>query len=69
MTMTNTSTALALGGLDHLLRYLLSGCGHSGQVAARLFEVLAEQPDLDGDTRCLCESLQQALETGRLARA
>jgi hypothetical protein len=62
------SMTLAVGGMDHLLRYLLTGCAHSSHVAARLFSTLSEHRDLDAETRDLCDHLCQALESGALAR-
>lgn len=57
--------SLLAGALDHLMRYQLTGCTHSAHVAAHLLDQLAEQPDVDGDTRCLCDRMSEALEAGQ----
>jgi hypothetical protein len=57
--------SLLAGALGHLMRYQLTGCAHSAHVAAHLLDQLAEQPDVDGDTRCLCDRMCEALEAGQ----
>lgn len=59
---------LLAGALDHLMRFQLTGCGHSAHVAAHLLDQLADQPDVDGDTRCLCGRMSEALEAGQEPR-
>lgn len=59
---------LLAGALDHLMRFQLTGCGHSAHVAAHLLDQLADQPDVDGDTRCLCGRMSEALEAGQESR-
>lgn len=61
-----TQTLLA-GALDHLMRYHLTGCRLSARHAAHLLDELTEQPDLDGDTRCLCGRMSEALEAEQAA--
>jgi len=58
-------TQILLGALDHLVRYQLTGCTHSAHVAVQLLAQLASQPDVDGDTRDLCDRMSDALETAR----
>lgn len=60
--------ALLADALDHLMRYRLTGCPHSGPHAAHLLDQLTGQPDLDNDTRCLCGRMSEALEAVRAPR-
>jgi len=57
--------SLLVGALDHLMRYQLTGCAHSAHVAAHLLDQIADQPEVDGDTRSLCGRMSEALETGQ----
>lgn len=54
--------ALLAGALDHLMRYQLTGCTHSAHVAAHLLDQIANQPDVDGNTRSLFGLMSEALE-------
>lgn len=56
---------LLADALDHLMRYRLTGCRHSGRHAVHLLDQLTGQPDLDDDTRCLCGRMGEALEAVR----
>lgn len=56
---------LLADALDHLMRYRLTGCRHSGRHAVRLLDRLTRQPDLDDDTRGLCGRMSAALEAVR----
>ena len=49
------NNALWAGALSLLLIHDESGCPHSALNAARLLDYLCEQPDLDDETRQLCE--------------
>lgn len=57
-------TALLAGALDQLMRHNLSGCEHAAHQAARLLDALAERPDVDGETRYLCDKMRDRLERG-----
>lgn len=46
---------ICLGALSLLLRHGETGCSRSAQLAAELLDRLADAPDLDPDTRALCE--------------
>ncbi len=59
-----TQTLLA-DAFDHLMRFRLTGCQHSGRHATHLLDQLTGQPDLDDDTRCLCGRMSEALEAVR----
>lgn len=59
---------LLADALDHLMRYRLTGCRHSGRHAAHLLDQLTAQPDLDDDTRCLCGRMGEALKAVRAPR-
>lgn len=59
--------SLLAGALDHLMRYQLTGCGHSARVAAHLLDQLADQSDVNRDTRCLCGRMSEALEAGEVS--
>lgn len=61
--------SLLAGTLEHLMRYQLTGCSHSAHVAAQLLEQLAGQPDVDRDTRHLCDRMSEALEDSALLAA
>jgi hypothetical protein len=47
--------------LNLLLRHELNGCRHAARQAAGLLERLAEQPEVDRDTRALCECMSERL--------
>jgi len=49
------------GALSLLLIHGESGCPHSALNAARLLERLADAPDLDDETRGLCERASNRL--------
>ena len=49
------SSDLWAGALSLLLIHSESGCPHSAWNAARLLEHLADAPEIDEDTRQLCE--------------
>ena len=49
------------GALNLLMRHELSGCGHAARQAAGLLERLAEQPNVDRETRMLCERMSERL--------
>ncbi len=66
--MTQPTASLYAGALDHLIRHSLTGCGQAARHAAQLLEQLSEQPDVDGETRGLCERMSDALEAGRHGR-
>lgn len=59
---------LLADALDHLMRYRLTGCRHSGRHATHLLDQLTGRPDLDDDTRCLCRRMSEALEAVRAPR-
>lgn len=62
--MTQPTASLFAGALDHLIRHSLTGCGQAAHHAAHLLEQLSTQPDVDSDTRCLCEQMSDALALG-----
>lgn len=62
MNHLTLSATLFAGALDHLMRHVLTGCGHSAHHAAQMLERLSEQPDVDRETRCLCGRMSQALD-------
>lgn len=53
--------ALITGALDQLIRHQLTGCQKAAHQAVRLLDALADDPDVDGETRALCESLCQRM--------
>lgn len=59
------NNALWAGALSLLLIHDESGCPHSALNAARLLDYLCEEPDLDDETRGLCE--RASLRLSRLA--
>lgn len=52
---------LLAGALSLLLQHTLTGCAHAGHQAAGLLERIADQQDLDRETRQLCERMSQRL--------
>ncbi len=59
--MTQPTANLFAGALDHLLHHRFTGCSQAAYHAAQLLARLAEQPDVDGRTRSLCEQMSDAL--------
>ncbi|NTV11923.1 MAG: hypothetical protein HGA47_14320 [Zoogloea sp.] len=59
------SNPLWAGALSLLLRHSLTGCVHSAHQAADLLDRLADSPELDRETRNLCEEVSQRLTTPR----
>ncbi|MGB5206082.1 MAG: hypothetical protein WBN76_00035 [Azonexus sp.] len=55
---------LLAGALSLLLIHDESGCPHSALNAARLLDHLCDSPDIDDDTRALCERASSRLTTG-----
>ncbi|WP_153146114.1 hypothetical protein [Dechloromonas sp. H13] len=53
------------GALSLLLIHSESGCPHSALNAARLLDRLCDSPELDEETRCLCERASQRLTNSR----
>lgn len=53
------------GALSLLLRHNRSGCPHSARQAADLLDRLAAFPDLDDETRQLCEQESERLSSLR----
>lgn len=49
------------GALNLLMRHELSGCSHAARQAAGLLDRIAEQPDVDRETRTLCERMSERL--------
>lgn len=47
--------ALFAGALSLVLRHDLTGCAQSAQQAAAVLARIADQPDIDQETRALCE--------------
>ena len=43
------------GALSLLLQHHETVCAHSARQAARLLECLSDAPEVDAQTRCLCE--------------
>lgn len=62
--MHSSDSALFAGALDHLMRHTLTGCRQAAHHAARLLEALAERPDVDSETRRLCNRMCECLEAG-----
>lgn len=56
-------TALWAGALSLLLIHQETACPHAALNAARLLERISNAPDLDADTRHLCERASQRLNT------
>lgn len=54
-------TALWAGALSLLLIHQETACPHAARNAARLLERISNTPDLDADTRHLCERASQRL--------
>ena len=52
------------GALSLLLIHDESGCPHSALNAARLLDHLCDSPDIDDDTRALCERASSRLTAG-----
>lgn len=52
------------GALSLLLIHSESGCPHSALNAARLLDRLCDSPELDEETRDLCERASQRLTGG-----
>lgn len=40
--------------LDHLMHYMLTGCGHSARHAAYLLDKLSADTGIDEETRSMC---------------
>ena len=57
------------GALSLLLIHDESGCPHSALNAARLLDHLCDSPDIDDDTRALCERASSRLQHCAAARA
>lgn len=55
------STELWAGALSLLLRHHETGCRQSARQAAHLLECISNTPELDQDTRSLCERASQRL--------
>ena len=55
------TTELWAGALSLLLIHSESGCPHSALNAARLLDRLCDSPELDEETRNLCERASQRL--------
>lgn len=53
--------ALITGALDQLMRHQLTGCQKAAHQAVRLLDALADDPELDGETRALCDRLGQRM--------
>lgn len=51
------------GALSLLLRHNETGCAKSARQAADLLDRLADSPDLDSDTRNLCQRASDRLGT------
>ncbi len=66
--MTQPTASLFAGALDHLMRHSLSGCGQAARHAADLLEQLSARPDVDRETRSLCERMSDALEASQPGR-
>ena len=49
------NTELWAGALSLVLRHDLTGCTHSARQAAALLARIADHPDVDLETRTLCE--------------
>jgi|GEM_PF-1650034 len=62
--MTQPTATLLAGALDLLMRHSLTGCGQAAHRAASLLERLSVRPDVDSDTRRLCERMGEALAVG-----
>jgi hypothetical protein len=54
-----TNPLIWAGTLTLILIHAESGCRHSALHAARLLEQLSETPELDDETRALCERASQ----------
>lgn len=59
--MSHASALLLAAGLDHLLRYVLTGCRQSRRHAAYLLERAAAQGEVDADLRSLCGQMSERL--------
>jgi|JFJP01.1.fsa_nt_gi hypothetical protein len=60
------NTALLTGALDQLMRHTLTGCGRAAHQASRLLDLLAEQSELDSETRELCGRMSEELAAGHV---
>lgn len=56
------NTELFAGALSQLLRHDLSGCPRATRQAAELLDRLAQRPDLDDETRDLCDRMCARLD-------
>jgi hypothetical protein len=54
-TSTAIPASLWAGALSQVLSFSETGCPHSARRAADLLDRLADNPQLDGDIRDLCE--------------
>ena len=52
-----SSEKLLVGALILLMRHDLTGCAHAASQAATLLDRLSDLPELDGDTRRLCDQM------------
>lgn len=52
---------LFAGALSLLMRHQLTGCTHAASQAASLFDRLSDTPELDEETRCLCDQISMKL--------
>lgn len=66
--MTYLPPALLTGALDHLLRYLLTGCGQSAGHAALLLDRLATQEDMSEELSALCLRMCDTLDSAATPR-
>ena len=55
------SPLLYAGALSLLMRHHLRGCAQSANQVADVLERLAEIPEIDSETRLLCEQLSRRL--------
>jgi hypothetical protein len=62
MQATRPDPALLAGALDHLLNYLLRGCGHSAHRAGLLLARLAEEPAAGAELRLACQRMSDRLD-------
>jgi hypothetical protein len=62
------SPELWAGALSLLLRHNLTGCTHSARQAATVLERIASCPEVDAETRALCENASFRLSADQEAR-
>lgn len=59
------ASELWAGALSLILIHEESGCPHSALNAARILDRLCAAPDIDEDTRALCERASNRLSSGK----